>query len=60
MMKWKFDMTEEEEEALMREIRELDECYLAAQTQAAIDRIEDRFMQEELEAEADLYRYWQP
>ena len=55
MMKWKIDMTEEDQARLLAEAEELDAAYASM-----IEQIELQRDAEELETEHDLYRYWQP
>lgn len=59
MIKYFQDMTDEELAALLKEEDELDKAYAeSAEWPAA--RAEEALEAEDLETEADLYRYWKP
>lgn len=55
-MKYSDDMTEADIETFLADLAALDEAY----TQAWLDRMEADSLAQELETEADLYRYWGP
>jgi hypothetical protein len=55
-MSWHDRMTETEMEMLQAQVDELDAAYADYQ----IEREASRRESEELETEADLYRYWRP
>ena len=59
MLKYFQDMTDEELAALLKEEDELDKAYAeSAEWHATL--AEEAREAEELETEADLYRYWKP
>lgn len=63
MMKWKIDMTEEEAAALIAQIEAQEAAYESALAEAdaqSLKALEEGFEPDELETEADLYRYWKP
>lgn len=57
MIKYFQDMTNEEIAALLKEEDELDKSYAEGMR---VELIEEAREAEDLETEADLYRYWKP